>query len=75
MQGMLMLSFFWILVAMIHVYFLIVLYSLYQVLDFEEGDQRNCHQSAASHGYSPCNEPESFNNVEKGYQTAEFQGP
>lgn len=36
---------------MLHIYFVIVLYSLYEMLEFE-GEQMKCHQDAASQGYS-----------------------
>jgi hypothetical protein len=75
-KGIMSLSFFWILVGMIHCYFFIVLYSLYEVLEFE-GEQKECHQSAVS-GYSQCNEPEIYANMEKGnicYQSEQPQGP
>lgn len=72
-QGISGLSFFWILVGMIHVYFLIVVYSLYEILEFE-GEQKECHQSAAIQGYNQCSDPD----YEKGstsYQASEYQGP
>lgn len=63
-------SIFWILVGMIHAYFLIIVYSLYQLIEFE-GEQKECHQSAESHGYSQCNYPD----LEKDeYQASEYMG-
>lgn len=55
---------------MIHAYFLIIVYSLYQLIEFE-GEQKECHQSAESHGYIQCNYPD----LEKDqYQASEYQG-
>ena len=74
LKGIFSLSFFWTLVGMIFVYFLIVVFSLYELLEFE-GDQRDCHQSATSQGYSQTHEPDADSKV-CGYQNPqEFYEP
>lgn len=69
------LSVFWILVGMIHVYFLIVIYSVIELLEYE-GQQRDCHEASAMQGYSQELKPKVniHENESYGYQTAEFQG-
>lgn len=66
MQGIMSLSFSWILVGMIEVYFIIVIYSIYDLVEFE-GEQKESHQSASSNGYSQCCEPD-FEKGKLGYQ-------
>lgn len=75
-HGISSLSFYWIVIGMIHVYFLIVIYSIYELIEYE-GEQKVCHQSSPpSQGYNKRHEePGALNDSEKGYQTSEFQGP
>lgn len=57
-KGFATLSFFWMLVGMIHFYFLIVLYSLYDLLK-SDSDQKECLQnSGGQRSYSQCSDPE-----------------
>lgn len=73
LQGIMSLSFFWVVVGMIEVYFVIVVYSIFELVEFE-GEQRECHQSATSDGYEHCHEPD----LEKrnfGYQASTFEEP
>lgn len=62
--------FFWIIVGMIHVYFLIVVYSLYEILEFED-EQKECHQRAAIQGYNQCGDPD-FEKGSDGYHASHF---
>lgn len=75
LQGISSLSFFWILLGMIHFYFLLIVYSLYQILD-SEAQEKGCQPSARRQGYSQCHDPDVYEQIEKGnvgYQAAAFE--
>lgn len=79
-KGMLSLSFWWILFGMLNVYFIICVYSLYQVLQYEDVEQSKTHATAYNQGYSQCyNDSEAYNADDgeegRGYQTTEFNEP
>ncbi|XP_070509046.1 uncharacterized protein [Chironomus tepperi] len=80
LKGMLSLSFWWILFGMLNVYFIICVYSLYQVLHYENIEQVKTHATAHNQGYSQCYDDPEANHVEEcedggGYQTTEFNEP
>ncbi|CAG9810577.1 unnamed protein product [Chironomus riparius] len=79
-KGMLSLSFWWILFGMLNVYFIICVYSLYQILQYEDVEQVKTHATAYNQGYSQCyDEPETHHDEEsvngEGYQTTAFNEP
>ena len=79
-KGMLSLSFWWILFGMLNVYFIICVYSLYQILQYEDVEQVKTHATAYNQGYTQCyDEPETRHDEEsgdgRGYQTTEFNEP
>jgi hypothetical protein len=68
MHGITLLSFNWILIGMTNVYFLIVVYSIYELLQFEV-EQKSHQNSSSSQVPSQCyDDPELYNDSEKGYQ-------
>lgn len=83
LDGLVFLNVWMIFLAFIKVYCFIVVYSLYQLLNY--GDEQSqaayiAHKSANSEGYEQYYEPDGYNNIDNnemagGYQTTEFKGP
>lgn len=70
-RGIFTLSFGWILIGMANVYLMIVVYSLYQIMIYEDLDQAKSHINARSEGYQKCYET----NDNEGNETSEFNQP
>lgn len=75
-RGIYTLSFGLILIAMVNVYTMIVVYSLYQIMVYEDLDQAKSHINASNEGYQKCYETnDNEDEVESGQQTSEFNQP
>ena len=71
-RGVYTLSFSLILIAMVNVYTMIVVYSLYQIMVYEDLDQAKSHINASSEGYQKCYEA---NDNDDEVETSAFNEP